>query len=95
VYGTIFVDSAIACLNAVVQDAMEHAVPRGIINSNSKFPHWYSSSLRYYIRKKNIFTDLKKTNPVFTKIFFHVCYYLYLQCAVSVIGLVAVDSAHK
>jgi hypothetical protein len=52
------VDSAVACLNAAVQYAMEHAIPRSIINSNSKFPHWYSSSLRYCIRKKNYFTDV-------------------------------------
>jgi hypothetical protein len=52
VYGTTSVDSAVACLNAAVQDAMEHANPRGVMKANSKFPHWYSSFLRYYIRKK-------------------------------------------
>ncbi|PNF20040.1 hypothetical protein B7P43_G05817 [Cryptotermes secundus] len=55
VYGTTSVDSAVAGLNAAVQDAMEHAIPRGIINTRMKFPHWYSSSLKYYIRKKNYF----------------------------------------
>jgi hypothetical protein len=55
VYGTTSVDTAVACLNAAVQNAMEHAIPRGIINANSKFPHWYSSALKYYIRKKNYF----------------------------------------
>jgi hypothetical protein len=55
VYGTTPVDSAVACLNAAVEDAMEQAIPRGVINSNSKFPHWYSLSLRYYITKKNYF----------------------------------------
>jgi hypothetical protein len=55
VYGTTSVDSAVACLNAAVQDAMEHEIPCGVINANSKFPHWYSSTLKYYIRKKNYF----------------------------------------
>jgi hypothetical protein len=44
VHDTTSVDSAVACLNAAVQDAIEQAIPRGIINNNSKFPHWYSSS---------------------------------------------------
>jgi L-aminopeptidase/D-esterase-like protein len=58
VYGTASVDSAVDCLNAAAQDAMEHAIPRGVINANSKFPHWYSSTLKYYIRKNNYFTDV-------------------------------------
>jgi hypothetical protein len=37
----------VASLNAAVQDAMEQAILRGIINFKSKFPHWYSGSLRY------------------------------------------------
>jgi hypothetical protein len=49
-----YIDSNAASLNAGVQDAMEHAISRGIINTRSKFPNWYSSSLRYYITK-NIF----------------------------------------
>jgi hypothetical protein len=60
VYGTTSVDSIVASLNAAVQDAMEYAIPRGVINTNSKFPHWYSNSLRYYISKKNYFTDAIK-----------------------------------
>jgi hypothetical protein len=52
VYGTTSVDSAVACLNAAVEDAMEHAIFRGIIKSNSKFSHWYSSSLKYYKEKE-------------------------------------------
>jgi hypothetical protein len=55
VYDTTSVDAAVASLNAVVQDAMEQAIPRGIIKSKSEFPHWYSGSLRYYIKKKNYF----------------------------------------
>jgi hypothetical protein len=54
-YGTTSVDSAVACLNDVVLDAIEQEIPRGIINSASKFPHWYSIQLRHYIRKKNYF----------------------------------------
>jgi hypothetical protein len=53
VYDTTSVDAAVASLNAVVQDAMEQVIPRAIIKSKSKFPHWYSGSLRYYSRKKN------------------------------------------
>jgi hypothetical protein len=60
VYGTTSVDSAVSCFSAVVQDAMEHEIPRGIINTNLKLSHWYSSSLSYYIRKKNYFTDVPK-----------------------------------
>jgi hypothetical protein len=59
VYGTTSVDSAVACLNAAVQDAMKHAITRGVINANSKVPHWSSSTLKYYIRKNN-FTDVLK-----------------------------------
>jgi hypothetical protein len=40
VYGTSSVDSAVVCLNAVVQDALERAIPRGVLNSHLKFPHW-------------------------------------------------------
>jgi hypothetical protein len=54
-YGTSSADSAVACLNAVVQDALEHAILHGVINSHPKFPHWYSISLRFYIRKNNYF----------------------------------------
>jgi hypothetical protein len=58
VYGTTTVDSAVACLNAAVQDAMEHAIPRGIINSYSKLAHWYYSSIKYYIKKIIIFAEV-------------------------------------
>ncbi|PNF43033.1 hypothetical protein B7P43_G08782 [Cryptotermes secundus] len=54
VYDTSSVDAGAARLSAAVQDAMEQAIPRGFI-TKSKFPHWFSSSLRYYIRKKNYF----------------------------------------
>jgi hypothetical protein len=60
VYGTTSVVSAVGCLNASVQDAMEHGIPRDIIKTKSKFSHWYSSSLKYYIRKKIIFADVSK-----------------------------------
>jgi hypothetical protein len=59
-HDTTSVDAGIASLNAAVQDATEQAIPRVIINSKSKVPHWYSSSLRYYIRKRIIFTDALK-----------------------------------
>jgi hypothetical protein len=37
VYGTSSVDTAVACLNALVPEVMEQAIPHGIINSESKF----------------------------------------------------------
>jgi hypothetical protein len=46
VHDTTSVDSAVLSLNTAVHDAMAQAVPRGIINSKSKSPHWNSSSLR-------------------------------------------------
>jgi hypothetical protein len=70
VYGTTSFNAAVASLNTVVQDAMKEAIPHDIINSHAKFPHWYSSSLRFYIRKKNYFyRHFKNTKSVFTKNF--------------------------
>jgi hypothetical protein len=54
VYCTSSVDAAVASLSAVVLDAMDQAIPCGYI-TKSKFPRWFTSSLRYYIRKKNYF----------------------------------------
>ncbi|PNF28673.1 hypothetical protein B7P43_G08234 [Cryptotermes secundus] len=54
VYGATSADDAVASLNASVQAAMEDAIPR-CPTRKSKFPFWYSSSLRYYIGKKNYF----------------------------------------
>jgi hypothetical protein len=73
VYGTTSFNSAVGCLNEAVQDVMENAIPRGIINTNSKFPHWYSSFLKYYIRKKIIFTVVsKKTSDcLYQKFYFY------------------------
>jgi hypothetical protein len=69
VYGTTPVASTVACLNAAARDAMERVIPRGILNSTSKFPHWYSASLTYYIRKTNILQMHEKRNSiVFIKI---------------------------
>jgi hypothetical protein len=60
VYNSTSVDDAVASLNAIVQDAMEQTIPRGFI-TKSKFPHWSSSALRYYIWRKNItITDVLK-----------------------------------
>jgi hypothetical protein len=60
VYDISSVDAAVASLNAVVQDATEQGIPRGITNSKPKFPHWYSGSLRYYIKKSMTSTDAIK-----------------------------------
>jgi hypothetical protein len=51
----IIIDSAVACLNVAVIGATEQSIPSGIINSNLECPHWYSSSLRNYIKKKNYY----------------------------------------
>jgi hypothetical protein len=54
VYETVSVDEAVSSLNATVRDAMEQAIPRSY-NQNSKFPSWFSYTLRHYIAKKNYF----------------------------------------
>jgi hypothetical protein len=54
VYETVSVDEAVSSLNATVRDAMEQAIPRGY-NRKSKFPPWFSNTLRHYIAKKNYF----------------------------------------
>jgi hypothetical protein len=62
VYETSDVDIAVASLNAAVNDAMERAIPRGY-SCKSKFPHWFSHTLRYYIAKKNYFHRRFKKKP--------------------------------
>jgi hypothetical protein len=52
VYGTTSVDAVVTSLNTVVQDAM--AIPHDS-NSQAEFKHWYSTSLMFYIRRKNYF----------------------------------------
>jgi hypothetical protein len=67
------VDDAVASLNSVVQDAMEQAIPRGV-TKKSKFPHWFSSSLRYYISKKNYYYrrfKKKKSDCLYNKFSFY------------------------
>jgi hypothetical protein len=48
------VDSAVHNLTGRVSEAINEAIPYLILNS-STFPHWFSSSLKYYIKKKNNF----------------------------------------
>jgi hypothetical protein len=62
VYDTSSVDVAVQSLNAAVPDAMEQAIPRGY-SCKSKFPPWFSYTLRYYIAKKNYFHHLFKKKP--------------------------------
>jgi hypothetical protein len=62
VYETTSVDVAVASLNAAVSGAMEQAIPRGY-SSKSKFPPWFSYTLRYYINKKNYFHRRFKKKP--------------------------------
>jgi hypothetical protein len=54
VYETTSVDTAVGSLNAAVNGAMEQAVPRGY-SRKSKFPPWFSHTLRHYTAKKNYF----------------------------------------
>jgi hypothetical protein len=54
VYKASDVDIAVASLNAAVVNAMERAIPRGY-SCKSKFPHWFSHTLRYYIAMKDYF----------------------------------------
>jgi hypothetical protein len=65
VYESSFVDIAVAILNAAVRGATEQAIPRGY-SCKSKFPHWFSYNLRYYIAKKFISTVVLKRNLPFT-----------------------------
>jgi hypothetical protein len=47
VYETSSIDVAVASLNAAVRGAMEQAIRCGY-RCNTKFPHWFSYTLRYY-----------------------------------------------
>jgi hypothetical protein len=59
VYDMNAVDAAVASLNAIVQDAMQQAIPRGFI-TKSKYPHWFSNALSYDIRKNYFYRCFKK-----------------------------------
>jgi hypothetical protein len=67
VYDTSSVDDAVASLNAIVQDAMEQVIPCGY-TLESKFPHWFSNTARYYTVKKNYFHCHLKRNDWITSI---------------------------
>jgi hypothetical protein len=54
VYETTSVDTVVASLNGAVRGAMEQVIPRDY-NRESKFPPWFSHTLRHYITKKNYF----------------------------------------
>jgi hypothetical protein len=56
---TISFDSVVACFNVAVQDVMEHEITRGVVNANSKFPHWHSSTLNIILGKRIVSTDVK------------------------------------
>jgi hypothetical protein len=62
VYETTSVDTAVANLNAAVRGAMEQAIPRGY-SHKSKFPPFFSHTLRHYITKKNYFHRRFKKKP--------------------------------
>jgi hypothetical protein len=61
-YSITSVDDAVTSLNTVVLNAIDQAIPHGLIRK-SKFPHWFSSALRYNIRKKDYYyRRFKKKN---------------------------------
>jgi hypothetical protein len=62
VYATTSVDTAVANVNAALRGAMEQAIPRGY-SRKSKFPPWFSHTLRHYITKKNYFNCCLKKKP--------------------------------
>jgi hypothetical protein len=54
VYSNNTVDAAVESFTNVILQAMDLAIPRGVIR-NSRFPHWFSHILIYYIQEKNYF----------------------------------------
>jgi hypothetical protein len=62
VYETTSVDTFVASLNAAVCGAREQTIPRGY-SRKSKFPPWFSHTLRHYIAKKNYFHRRFKNKP--------------------------------
>jgi hypothetical protein len=53
VYSNSAVDAAVDSFTNVILPAMDLAIPQGFIKS--RFPHWFSHTLIYYILKKNYF----------------------------------------
>jgi hypothetical protein len=70
-YDTTAVDAAVTSLIAIVQDPTEQAVPHGFI-TKSKLTQWFSTSFRYYARKKLLSRSKnKKSNYFYRNIFFY------------------------
>jgi hypothetical protein len=44
------VDAAVASLNSAVHEAIDRSIPLGFVKG-SKFPSWFSRTLRHYILK--------------------------------------------
>jgi hypothetical protein len=66
------IDSAVHSLTARMSEAMNEAIPSLIPNS-STFPHWFSTSLKYYIKKKNhFFLNIKNRFPITIIVLLHV-----------------------
>jgi hypothetical protein len=62
VYNQSSTDSAVDQLKSVVTDALNLAIPNKH-SRKSKFPCWFSGTLKHYINKKNhYFRRFKKTN---------------------------------
>jgi hypothetical protein len=61
------VDAAVDSLNAAVHCAMDRPITRGCIKK-PKYTSWFSTPLRYYVRKKNYFHKIfkKKNTDFFT-----------------------------
>jgi hypothetical protein len=54
VYSNNTVEAAVDRFTNVILQAMDLTIPQGL-SRNSKFPHWFSRTLIYYIRKKDYF----------------------------------------
>jgi hypothetical protein len=60
VYSNNTVDAAVDSFTNVILQDMDLAVPQGFIRK-SRFLHWFSHTLIYYIRKRITFIEIKKS----------------------------------
>jgi hypothetical protein len=71
VYSENYVGSAFLNLTAIVSEAINQAIPF-VKYRNFSFPHWFSSSLKYYIKKKiSILEDIRIPNLQNITLVFH------------------------
>jgi hypothetical protein len=71
VHSETSVDSAVLSHTAVVSEAINQTI-HFVKYRNSSFPHWFSSTLKYYIKKKiSILEDVRNPNLQKTTLVFH------------------------